>query len=316
MHGPRRSLPALLAVALLPASACITDALAPSPPARPIEELVDPDPDISARDLFYGVGGPELVPRTDVAYRLLERDESGFSSNFEIEDPSGRLLDAKIGDEARSEVAASRLLWAIGFHQPPVYYVREWRIADGPDAGAQPEARFRYENPAWKKHGEWSWRSNPFATTPELRGLIVMNILINNWDLKTSINRIYKLGSGDLRRVYVVKDIGASFGRTVRIFLGSTSDLAGFATQGFIRAVHGEEVEFDYEPVLLNWGVERGLHVDDVLWTCRRLARLRDAQWRDAFRAAGYSEAEGAAFIAKVQSKVSQGLALEASARS
>src|SRR5262245_51054779 len=73
-----------------------------------IDELVEPHPDIAARDLYHGVGGPDLVPRTDVEYRFLEADESGVNTNYDIEDPSGRKWDAKFGSEVKSEVVASR----------------------------------------------------------------------------------------------------------------------------------------------------------------------------------------------------------------
>ena len=104
--------------------ACVTTACMPfaqsplpgkGPP--PIAELVEPNPRIESRDLFYGAGGKEFAPRADVEYRFLEKDTSGFSDNYEIEDPHGRRYDAKFGVEARAEVVASRLLWAIGFYQ-------------------------------------------------------------------------------------------------------------------------------------------------------------------------------------------------------
>jgi len=47
-----------------------------------------------------------------------------------------------------------------------------------------------------------------------------------------------------------------------------------------------------------------------VLWTCRRLDRLSDRQWRDAFRAGGYSDEEGAAYFDVLKRKVREGLAL------
>jgi hypothetical protein len=36
----------------------------------------------------------------------------------------------KLYPEARTEVVASRLLWGLGYHQPPIYSVEEW-TADG-----------------------------------------------------------------------------------------------------------------------------------------------------------------------------------------
>lgn len=306
-----------LAIALL----CLSCAPSEDPAERssaPVElaELIEPDPDIAERDLFHGVGGPELSPRTDVAYRFLDKDESGVNTNYEIEDPSGRRWDAKFGSEVKSEVAASRLHWAIGFHQPPLYYVREWRIENGPHAGVQPEARFRYESPTWKKDGHWPWQENAFSGTQEMRGLIVLNILINNWDLKTSNNSRYLRSEGTPHRVFVVKDLGQSFGRSRRGFIGSQSSVVDFLAEDFILGTDGDRVQFSYQPAFWNLGVMHGLTRDDVLWTCRRLAQLSDRQWRDAFRAAGYDEEESAAFIGHMLRKIHDGLALERPASS
>jgi hypothetical protein len=316
-RGMLRLLP-LLTCALFTTS-CMGDAkswfrdyFGPAPKPRPIEELLEPDVDIASRDLLYGVGGRALAPRTDVTYRLLEKETGGSSINYHVEDPSGRRWNAKIGVEAKPEVAASRLLWAVGFRQPAVYHVTQWKIEGGPDGGLMPDARFRYEDPRWKHSGIWSWRENPFIGTPEFRGLVVMNILIENWDLKASNNKRYKLEGMTPRRVYVVKDLGVSFGHSVHIFFGSPSgDPEDFAKERFIEAVHGVEVEFGFRPLILNAGITDGLRVDDVLWACHRLAQLSDGQLRDAFRAAGYGDAEVAAFVDVLKRRIAEGLALE-----
>ena len=52
------------------------------------------------------------------------------------------------------------------------------------------------------------------------------------------------------------------------------------------------------------------LTIPDVVWTCRLFARLSDRQLDDAFRAAGYSDDERARYVAKVKSKIAEGLAL------
>jgi hypothetical protein len=276
----------------------------------PVDQLVEANPDIAGRDLFYGVGGAKNAPPAD-GYRFLKRDDSGMSTNFELEDAQGRRWDAKFGRESKSEIAASRLLWAIGFHQPPVYYLPRWRIASGDKTGEQHEARFRLEQKSWKKGGTWSWQHNPFVGTPELRGLVVMMAILNAWDLKTSNNKIYEVSGGRPARRYVVKDLGESLGRSVDLFLGTESDLDDFTREKFIRGVKKDgRVDLYYHPVILNRSVEDDLTVDDVLWTCRRLARLSDRQWRDAFRAGGYSEEEVTAYVEHLKRKVRDGLAL------
>jgi hypothetical protein len=152
----------------------------------------------------------------------------------------------------------------------------------------------------------------------------VANLILNNWDWKTSNNKVYDIADrdGERRRVYVVRDLGASLGKTTFAgFLawtpfrgmaqGSRNDIDGFEEQGFIRAVEGRHVEFDYHGS--NAKLVKMLTVDDVLWTCRLMARISDRQWRDAFRAAGYEDAEQRRYISKLKSKIGEGLALKGS---
>jgi hypothetical protein len=40
------------------------------------------------------------------------------------------------------------------------------------------------------------------------------------------------------------------------------------------------------------------------------LSRLSDAQWHDAFRAAGYPDGQARRFVTKLKSKVAEGLKL------
>ena len=81
-----------------------------------------------------------------------------------------------------------------------------------------------------------------------------------------------------------------------------------FEETGFIRGVDRGVVEFDYP------GLKGALFDDispaDVKWLCEAFGRLTDAQWDDAFRAAGYDEGVRARYIAKIKQKVAQGLAL------
>jgi len=41
--------------------------------------------------------------------------------------------------------------------------------------------------------GDWSWYDNPFMNSREFRGLVVANLILNNWDWKTSNNKIYAI---------------------------------------------------------------------------------------------------------------------------
>jgi hypothetical protein len=276
----------------------------------PLEELVEADPDIESRDLFYGPGGRVMAPTAQTPFRFERLDTSGWNDNYEVEDPNGIEWDAKVGGEVRSEIVVSRLLWGVGFHQPPMYYLRDWKLIGGP-VEVGPEARMRPDPPGWDKRDTWDWRRNPFVGTTELNGLIVAMALVNNWDVKTSNNAIYERERETPRRIYVVKDLGRSLGHSIGWFWGGNDEAEPFSKTRLISDVNGDEVELDFDELILTWGVDGDIHVDDVLWICRRFARLSPKQWNDAFRAAGYDAAEARPFIETLQRKVREGLALE-----
>ena len=48
-------------------------------------------------------------------FTFIQESLSGTSPNFEVEDERGVRWKVKLGVEARSEVAAARLLWAAGY---------------------------------------------------------------------------------------------------------------------------------------------------------------------------------------------------------
>ena len=201
----------------------------------------------------------------------------------------------------------------------PTYYVTQWTMENGPDGSPGP-GRFRPKLPNAKAVGDWAWHENPFAHTRAFRGLVVANLIVNNWDWKTSNNRIYDIVNpdGTVERRYLVRDLGASLGKSdapalarllgARVAQGNRNDLEDFEQQGFIKSVDGNRVEFDYDGIH-QWLVDT-VTPDDVVWTCRLLARLSDEQWNAAFTAGGYPPDQAARFIAKLKSKIAEGLAL------
>lgn len=183
---------AAAAVLLLFASACMRPTIrAPieSPAAVDVAQLWQEPTGLEQRDLFHGPGGASLVPDASAPFTFVKEDRSGYSSGYDVRDASGILWAVKLGPEAQSEVAASRLLWAIGFHQPPTYYLPAWTMTGGP-SGPQPAGRFRPELPGWEVVGEWSWYQNEFVNTQPFKGLVVANLILNNWDWKTSNTRV------------------------------------------------------------------------------------------------------------------------------
>ena len=314
----------LLIAAAVSAAACARPMRAvevtPDRPASIAELWRDPG-DITRRDLFHGAGGADNAPRQRT-FAFVAEDTSGWSPGFDVRDDRGVEWSVKIGPEAQTEVVAARILWAIGFHQPPTYYLEEWSMS-GAISGPQQAGRFRPELDSQRVVADWPWHANPFVGRREFGGLIVTNLIINSWDWKTSNNKIYELDNpiGGVQRWFVVRDLGASFGKftypaMLRWFRlrgfgqGTRNEIADFEQQGFIKRIDREQsrVEFDYRGIYRD--VISSVTPEDVRWACERLDRITDAQWSDVFRAAGYRAEEGGRFVAKIKEKIAQGLQL------
>jgi hypothetical protein len=296
---------------------------ASDPTAVDVSQLWQEPADLERRDLFAGPGGAALAPDAAASFTFIKADDAGFSPGFDVRDGKGMEWSIKTGPEAQTEIVSSRILWAIGYHQVPTYYVTTWTMTGGPEGNPGP-GRFRPELPDRKVVDDWSWHENPFVHTQAFKGLIVANLILNNWDWKTSNNKLYEVTrpDGGVARQYVVRDLGASLGKTsapplsqilgTRIAQGNRNDLEDFEAQGFIEAVQGDRVDFDYEGIYGT--VIDTVRVPDVIWASRLLSRLSDRQWNDAFRAAGYPPDQAVRFIAKLKSKIAEGLALASSA--
>jgi hypothetical protein len=266
----------------------------------------------TTRDLFWGVGGQRLAPDPNATYKVLEVKQGGFSMGLTVEGPGERKWSAKMPPEAPTEVVASRILWGVGYHQPPIYYVGRWNAENAPDPDPQLPARFRETKP--DLHGLdateiWSYYKNPFVGTQELNGLLVLQVMLGNSDLKDEQNALYTLTErfDGASRWYVARDLGQSFGRT-GVIGAPRGEVQAFEETPFIKGMVGQYVRFDY----------RGRHgallthitAADVRWICEKLDRLTDAQWQDAFRAGGYAPEVANRFIRRFDQKIKEGLAL------
>jgi hypothetical protein len=304
----------LLALASGLVSACLIG-MRPVPPATPptaaqLAELwAEPEP---GRDLFWGVGGERLKPDPSVTYKVLEVKRTGFSMGFTVDDPAGRKWSAKLPPEATTEVVASRLLWGVGYHQPPIYYVGRWNAEGSHDKNPQLPARFRETKP--DLHGltagpAWSYYNGPFVGTREQNGLLVLMAMLGNSDIKDEQNVLYHLKepAEGASKWYVARDLGQSFGRT-GVISAPRGDIKVFEETPFIKGMNGQYVRFD-------WRGRHGVLLDritaaDVHWIAERLKRLTDAQWQDAFRAGGYAPELAQRFIRRFKQKIEEGLAV------
>jgi hypothetical protein len=276
-----------------------------------VSELwIDPG-DLERRDLFYGPGGKAFEPDSNGRFRLLKHKEKGTNLGYDVVDERGREWSVKLGKESRAEVTMSRVLWAVGYHQPSIYHVRRWTLTDDGKESAEPQSRFRLEGDALKREEDWAWADNPFRGTREFAGLQALMVIFNNWDLKTVQNVIYDFGMDSTpRRRYVVKDLGSALGQSGWP-LHTKDDADGFDSEPFITGVRDSLVRFAFRN---NWpdSLRQDIIVKpaDLRWICSLLQRLSDKQWRDAFRAGGFRDEEAERYIRRLQRKIADGLAL------
>jgi hypothetical protein len=210
----------------------------------------------------------------------------------------------------------SRILWGLGYHQPPIYYLPSWNVELGKgEMKRESEARFRPKLPHLKHLKEyWHWADNPFLGAREFRGMLVAMLMLNSTDLKDDNNSIYELAEpwDGAARWFLVRDVGAALGVTGKLY-PRRNWLQGFEEQAFITEVSANRLRFDYtgrHQELLSM-----LGPDDVKWAAERMARLTDQQWRDAFQAGNYNDADTARFIARIKEKIADGLDLRVDRR-
>lgn len=285
--------------------------------------------DIASRNLFYGPGGERDAPHS--VFTFVKEDLKGTNPKIVVRDEHGVKWKVKFGVEAQPEVAATRLVWAVGYSANEDYFLPALRVQGmpahlhrgqslvGPD-GSLPNVRLKRYVEGEKKIGEWRWRENPFTGTRELDGLRVMMALINNWDLKDENNSVY-VERRPRDCVYMVSDLGASFGTTGRSWTATMGkgNLREYERSKFISKVTAQYVDFDVptRPALivifkpkefinrleLRW---IGKHVPraDVEWIGQLLGQLSPAQIQDSFRAAGYSPQDVQVFSRIVEKRI------------
>jgi hypothetical protein len=283
--------------------------------------------DITSRNLLYGAGGEKHQPHT--TYTFVKEDLDGTNPKFVVRDENDVKWKVKMGEEARPETAASRLVWSVGYFTDEDYFVKDLQVQNMPahlhrgqklvdSDGSVHNVRLKRELPGEKKIGVWKWRTDPFSQTRELNVLRVMMALINNWDLKDENNAIHE-HKGE--KIYLVSDLGASFGTPGADFPHSKAkgNLQSYSRSKFMTKTTSEYVDFQ-EPArpslryvfnLHEYFQRRGMewigrHVPrtDAAWMGQLLNRLSAEQIGDAFRAAGYSPDEVQGFSAVVTRRI------------
>ena len=288
--------------------------------------------DIASLDLFYGQGGKDKQPKPPFVFE--SEDMNGTNPKMDVRDADNKKWRVKEGEEARPEVVASRLLWAMGYYVNDDYFVpsatasnvkvkrgsSEWKD------GRLQNVRFARKPAGQTKIGIWEWKTNPFYGKREFNGLRVMMAVMNNWDLKDVNNAVYT-DKNSKEQIFLVSDIGASFGTNgvgwtkagtkgnVDSFKGSkfvtrTTDTAvDFGTPqrptGMLIATAGFSAKSFAMRSDLDW-IGHDVPRADAKWIGAMLGQLSHQQLTDAFRAGGFPDDAVTEYVGIVESRIAE----------
>ena len=305
----------------------------PPSPAQIKNPVLWEDPGkVGEKDLFLGRGGADHQPRDP--FTFVKEDTNGTNPKFDARDADGKKWRVKLGSEARPEVVASRLLWAVGYFVNEDYLLPSATIANlqlkrGKDlihGDAVADARFSRKPGGQTKIGDWRWKDNPFKDQKEFNGLRVMMAVMNNWDLKDVNNAVYQDDKHD-RQLFLVSDIGATFASNDEHVHHNTDkgNLASYEHSKFITKKTDKDVSFGTPmlpgglilrrgPVLVGEAVRRAaidwighdIPVADARWVGSLLSQLSHKQLEDAFRAGNFPQDEREQFVTIVESRIAE----------
>jgi len=244
--------------------------------------------DLESRNLIHGAGGDSLKPDLRKV-TFIEQKTGGYSTKYRVQDASGNVWIAKLGKEAQPDTAANRLLWALGYETEIAFLIPRLKIEG---KGEFENVRLEARPKSVDRSGNWSWEDNPFKGTPQLQGLKILMVMINNWDMKDDNNEILatRSTSGENELRYIISDLGGSFGKTGGFFTRSRNKPSDYVKADFIERVTGDVIDFNYGGK--NQRLFENITIGDARWLTNLLSRLSDEQIKDAFRAANYSQSE------------------------
>ena len=162
-----------------------------------------------------------------------------------------------------------------------------------------------------KPKADWSYYQNPFVGTREMNGLLVLQAMLGNSDLKDAQNALYKLkepfeGAQRLvRRARSRTDRSAAPACSMRRAATSTcssrrrSSRASSTARCSSTTAAGTACS------------SRTSRRPTCAGSAGSSAALTDEQWRDAFRAGGYPKPVADRFIRRMKQKIAEGLALK-----
>jgi hypothetical protein len=276
----------------------------------PLRALWERPADISAGDLLAGPWGADHAPEPNDEYALSGPARDADGRRIVVTDRRGRRWDVARPStagpiEGSAAVVLSRVLSAIGYHQPPVFYLESFAARDGSGVHREPGGRFLLLDDSMRPRGGWPWARNPFVGMRPYQGLLVALLLFDARQLLNSSNTLYDVAR-DPATVpwYVVSDLGSILddpeGSRARY------DPHTLANAPFVRGIDHGFVTFDYHGPQAEL-IRNRITPEDVAWTCALLAGLNERQWDDAFRAGGYRPDVAARFINVLRARIEMG---------
>src|SRR5579872_657607 len=162
-----------------------------------------------------------------------DKDRLATSPKATVRDANNVKWTAKFGPEVHSDTVAPRLAWALGYRVVEGYYVGPGRIrgigpetdrgrekdAIGPDGSFQGGARFKKHDKEFaplkdEKGSEvyWDEARNPGVPPEQLSGMILFDVLVDNWDAQPKNSKVYlATGNKGAEEWYIESDLGGTF---------------------------------------------------------------------------------------------------------
>ena len=273
---------------------------------------------IAQLDLYWGNASPERAPTGP--FTFVREDTAATNPKAIVRDARGVVWGVKWDEEVQSEVAATRLAWAMGLEVEETYYVETGRLVFpgsrpalhrigsfvDSDGRFKSPARFERRDPQMVSKGRWAFASNPLSHEGGYAVLVLMDVLLANWDAKDDNNKIVSITDATgTRDWYFVGDYGACFGKMGGGLSHSKYSLKDFAKNPpVVTGVSGATVHLGYK------GKNAEFHESVPLAGARlfanRASQLSLKQVDDAFRAANANTADRAGFARMVYDRFQQ----------
>ena len=282
--------------------------------------------DVATMNMRTGRSGPgSFDANALVECVYVEKDLSGNTPKFTCALPTGEQLKVKYGaanGEVYAEVAATRLLWALGYGADDVYPVRVrcqgCPADDGEAAGAAPQDGVRhYEFAAierkWpgreledRRGPGWEWAeldlvdpASGGASLEQRDALKLLAVLLQHTDSKREQQRIVCLDedaaspAGCQRPFMLINDLGKTFGKanafnrdtSGSVNLEAWKKVQVWADDRGCRARLNKSVTGTLDNPMISEGGRAFL--------AERLNRLTDAQLHDLFTVARFPARQG-----------------------